>query len=429
MKRSLAFALLASALAAPASANVVGNGLQNFNTITDGLDFVTIHSSETLKPGLLNLGVFFNEAVNSLPYLESGSQGRTTFNDTLLGLDLNFGLGLTDNWSVGVSAPFILSQTVGSDSVTHGEFRKTGNTEIRLNTKYRLTGDERGGFALIGSVNFDRTTNNPYMGLGAGPVYNLEAAWDTTIKKWAVGVNAGYRKTQPGAPVPGAFFEPVGDQYIGGIAASYHLPSVDTKLIFEIFGSLPAERKASNPDRNASSLELIGGVKHDLTDRLALHGGAGTELTHGVSSPDWRAYTGLNYTFGPLFGARDEAFREKGSPDRILTHAVLFDFDSDQMIGDYAQTLGAIARHLRKRSFKKVIVIGYTDSIGTDSYNESLSLRRATAIRKYLIEAEGFEPERIGVEGLGEAEPIGDNGNFQGRRENRRVEFEIVRGG
>jgi hypothetical protein len=59
-----------------ALANVIGTDLQNFNSTTNGLDFVTVQSSKTLDPGVLNLGLFFNYGVNTLPYFE-GTAGQT----------------------------------------------------------------------------------------------------------------------------------------------------------------------------------------------------------------------------------------------------------------------------------------------------------------------------------------------------------------
>ena len=55
-------------LSMPAVANVIGTDTQNFNTTTDGLDFVTVQSSKTLEPGIINFGFFLNYAVNTLPY-------------------------------------------------------------------------------------------------------------------------------------------------------------------------------------------------------------------------------------------------------------------------------------------------------------------------------------------------------------------------
>ncbi|MEK6579139.1 MAG: hypothetical protein AABZ55_07920, partial [Bdellovibrionota bacterium] len=95
-----------------AQANVVGTGAQNFNTTPGGLDFVTVHSSQTLRPGFVNFGFLSNIAVNSLPYLEEIPQGRTDFNDLLWGGDLNLGVGLLENWEAGVSFPFVFKQIV-----------------------------------------------------------------------------------------------------------------------------------------------------------------------------------------------------------------------------------------------------------------------------------------------------------------------------
>lgn len=73
MFRKLLPALL-TVVSVSAHANVVGTDMQNFNTITSGLDFVTVESSETLRPGVVNLGLFFNYAVNTLPYFQTSPQ-------------------------------------------------------------------------------------------------------------------------------------------------------------------------------------------------------------------------------------------------------------------------------------------------------------------------------------------------------------------
>lgn len=98
----------------PAPANVISTGNQNFNPIPRGIAFLTVHSSETLKPGIFNLGLYFNNAVNSLPYFEDASQNASDFNDHLLGMDLNFGMGIAKNFDVGVSFPFVVAQSVES---------------------------------------------------------------------------------------------------------------------------------------------------------------------------------------------------------------------------------------------------------------------------------------------------------------------------
>src|SRR6185436_20305424 len=96
-----ALAALLLLLPSIARAGVVGNGLQNFNTIPSGIDFVTLQSSEPLKPGIVNLGLFFNLAVNPLPYVGTSPQGPLDFNDSVLGMDFNIAVGVLPNWEVG----------------------------------------------------------------------------------------------------------------------------------------------------------------------------------------------------------------------------------------------------------------------------------------------------------------------------------------
>ncbi len=425
-----------------ASANVIGTDMQNFNATTSGLDFVTVHSSETLRPGIINLGLFFNYAVNTLPYFDSlNTQSRTNFNDTVLGADLNAGIGLMRNWDVGVSFPQILTQSVRDQNGPRGEFVQTGSAEVRLNTKYRLLGDDSGGVAAIASIGLNRIENNPWVGTGGGPTINLEMAADTTIDRIALGANVGYRIRNPGTPIAFSQVQPLKDQIIASGAVSYHVPAWNTKFIGEVFGSFPSQQTTSNSDRTLSSMEALLGAKHDLTQNLALHAGGGAGIIKGVASPDWRVYTGLNYTFGPLWGANElndqagasgsllvKIIPPEPAPqvERFRTQHIHFAFDSDEMLGTYAAVLAELVEHLGK-GFKQLVIEGHTDSIGSVAYNDRLSLQRANAIKAYLLKKYKIEPQRIATIGYGPRRPVGDNGNYQGRQRNRRVEFEIKR--
>ena len=72
-----------------------------------------------------------------------------------------------------------------------------------------------------------------------------------------------------------------------------------------------------------------------------------------------------------------------------------------------------------------IIAVGHTDSIGTDAYNQRLSLRRAAAVKNYLV-GKGVERNRVYTEGKGEKQPVADNKTSAGRAQNRRVEIEVV---
>ena len=72
-----------------------------------------------------------------------------------------------------------------------------------------------------------------------------------------------------------------------------------------------------------------------------------------------------------------------------------------------------------------IIAVGHTDSIGTDAYNQRLSVRRSEAVKAYLV-SKGIEANRIYTEGKGEKQPVADNKTRDGRAKNRRVEIEVV---
>lgn len=103
---------------------------------------------------------------------------------------------------------------------------------------------------------------------------------------------------------------------------------------------------------------------------------------------------------------------------------LLFDFDSSVVKGAARSNLTDLANSLREYPDTEVLIVGHTDSQGSDSYNQSLSERRAAAAKAYLV-TQGVPSDRIRTEGLGESEPVASNDTDAGRAENRRVEVAI----
>lgn len=446
-------ALFVFILSSVGHANVVGVDTQNFNPINDGLDFVTVHSSKTLRPGLLNIGFFLNYAVNSLPnYENTKTQSRTNFRDSLLSSDTNFALGLTRSWEVGLSMPVLLAQKVSSDTSTvGGEFASTGITEYRMMTKYHIAGGHRGGLAGVFTVNLNQIQNDPFTGVGSGPTYNLELVADTALAGgFALGFNAGYRLRNPGTPIANIPVQPLGNQYIASTALSYFVSSWRSKFIGEVFGSYPAQKQQFSSDRSSSTAEALLGIKVDVTRRVAFHFGGGSEIIHGTSSPDWRVYTGINWVIGPLFDKPRPAIAKVtrkqpvvkaldlmdgsdpfvGPPqpkESFVASDVLFEFDQDVIKPEFTELMGRLVKYLLQPPvFKSLVIEGHTDAIGDPVYNLDLSKRRAENVRAKLISM-GLAAERIIALGFGASHPVASNGNFQGRALNRRVEFKVER--
>ena len=103
---------------------------------------------------------------------------------------------------------------------------------------------------------------------------------------------------------------------------------------------------------------------------------------------------------------------------------VLFDTGRSELKSGAARKIDQLAQFLMEHPDRRVRIEGFTDSVGTDSYNEDLSQRRADAVKAVLINR-GIEPSRIGTEGYGKAYPVANNNDSGGRQLNRRVEVVI----
>jgi OOP family OmpA-OmpF porin len=76
-------------------------------------------------------------------------------------------------------------------------------------------------------------------------------------------------------------------------------------------------------------------------------------------------------------------------------------------------------------SLEVIIAVGHTDAVGSDAYNQKLSVKRSDAVKAYLV-SKGIEKNRVYTEGKGEKQPVADNNTAAGRAKNRRVEIEVV---
>jgi len=114
------------------------------------------------------------------------------------------------------------------------------------------------------------------------------------------------------------------------------------------------------------------------------------------------------------------------SSEKVTFEAdTFFDFDKFTLKPAGKARLEDLVSKLAGTDIEVVVATGHTDSVGTASYNQKLSMRRANAVKAFLV-SKGIPADRVFTEGKGESKPVASNKTSEGRAKNRRVEVEVV---
>ena len=105
--------------------------------------------------------------------------------------------------------------------------------------------------------------------------------------------------------------------------------------------------------------------------------------------------------------------------------ALNFDFDKSNVKPQYYELLNNLKDFIEQNNYE-VTIVGHTDSVGSNQYNFGLSRRRAESVKAKLLEFGLAEERIVGIEAMGEEQPIATNDTSEGRAQNRRVEFKLI---
>ncbi|AZN68419.1 OmpA family protein [Acinetobacter haemolyticus] len=159
--------------------------------------------------------------------------------------------------------------------------------------------------------------------------------------------------------------------------------------------------------------------------------GTQIELTGKMSNPNEIQPTASNfqslvqqpYRFNAQLSVN--LAEQKVIDDALKDRIIEFESGSAILTETGKRILDEMAVALNKVGGKQVKIIGHTDSSGDASRNVILSKERAVAVQDYLV-SKNIATDRLSTEGKGSSEPIADNATADGRRKNRRIEFEVL---
>lgn len=176
---------------------------------------------------------------------------------------------------------------------------------------------------------------------------------------------------------------------------------------------------------NNSPLEARALVQKDWHEAKNLHtyAGAGMGLTNGYGTPDYRLYVGVSGNAQLIKTARAQVV--KAAPvNEVFVETVYFALNKDVYYEVHRVNVESAAAFWKKYPNRVISVVGFTDALADNAYNEKLSLRRAQRVKDALV-ALGVPTEKISMAYQGEEHPVGDNETEAGRQKNRRVEIQI----
>ncbi len=148
----------------------------------------------------------------------------------------------------------------------------------------------------------------------------------------------------------------------------------------------------------------------------------GRSKTIAIEFPGSVEYPGLIGNISVMAGGKKlyDAIAESG---RVATQGIFFDTGSDRVRPESTPTLKEIAEMLKEHADLRIAIEGHTDNVGNAASNQTLSEKRAAAVKETLVSRFGVDASRLETKGLGATKPVAPNDTPEGRQTNRRVEL------
>jgi len=297
--------------------------------------------------------------------------------------------------------------------------------------------DQETTYHPMGGVNYEAWLKD-YLSLGVYPYYTQMEGKENTVgyKSTLIGgdVMLKYRPTSPTLSLnyPNSAMRRISPFGQLGFGIVHHDSEIQNTTTKDEGYSLSAPSAALGV-----SLQTKWKLNLDLGAQYVFANSDKLDLTaKNVSDSYLMPFVGLGFSFGGKdLKAASEKFYPMVRPilkNRISMEqdftlsGVQFEIGSANLTPDAQKTLDEVAVAMQNSPQVKVEIDGHTDSTGSLDLNNRLSLQRAESVKTYLV-SKGIAAERISTKGFGPSKPIATNDTPEGRTENRRIEFVIVK--
>lgn len=433
---SLAAGMLAVGATSTSEAALISVfAVNNFQpAISNVDDMFTIYSSPNVGKHGWNAGFYIDYAKNPLEFGAPPGNRIAGVVDNQLIANFYATYGITEWMSFGLNIPVAFWNDVrplvakGPNALFEADFDPQTNLgDIRMEFKFRLrdNSDESGkliGVALIPFATLPTGPSSTFMGNGAVTGGGKVVLDFNISERVRVALNVGYL-SRDRVQVLNVDYD---DQILMGLGISVDI--LKDRLTFIAEGSTEPVVRHFFDDEVHTPAQAQAGLRFHINENFAINVGGGAGLTIGVGSPDYRIFAGLNYNWAPkpVDCPKCPETTTTQAPEIEIMQKVHFDFNRATIKKVSYPVLNDVVAIIKSNpdAVRSVSIQGHTDAIGSDEYNQSLSERRANAVKEYLIN-QGVSAGMLNSVGYGESQPIDTNESAAGRANNRRVEFKV----
>jgi outer membrane protein OmpA-like peptidoglycan-associated protein len=403
---------------------------QAFAPAVDPTGYFSIYSSGTAPKGRYHVAAWYDWAHDVSEF-----GGQKVVGDVHT-LDVVASYSLLNWLALGIDVP-VSKVTSDLPQVKDG----FGIDDIRLVGKLSPSVDPSGrfGIALVSFVDLP-TGNDERLTSTTNTTFGFIGVFDFTLERFRTSLNLGYKVDPASGSDP--------DEVLFGLGLGYTVfrrPSEPGRplqlfrpdrieLIGEVFGSTARddffERQFTTP------VEGLTGVRLSCERGFFFQAGVGKSATDSVNGASLRVVSSIGYAL-PVAPAVAAAAPAPPPPPRfgqvvvtdeqiVTLEMILFDTGKATIRPRSYATVDQVMQVMRDRPGIHVRIEGHTDSVGSEAANQKLSQRRAESVRVYLVD-HGVARERLEAVGYGETRPIATNATKEGRQQNRRTEFHILK--